>query len=285
VSWLKERAKAFKAAMLTEIIFDATEVEFGIKEFAKITTSIRTQPTQRAKLRELLNPYTESLVKALNAFIDDAQKKLPKEKNRLVVIADGLEKITLVTKDGGRTNHDEIFIDRAEQLKGLNCDVIYTVPISLVLSNRASDLMEIYNCEPHVLPMVRLQTRTNKPYPEGVEILRSIIRKRVSSVADAQALSLETEVFDSSETLKQLCLISGGHVRNLVHLVQTAIKYNEEETLPISEKMTSAPSEQNLEVQIDPAQEYRVLIRSLRYTQGFGLLFAAMFSGGGNANY
>lgn len=57
-----------------------SKVEVGVKEFAKITASIRTQPTQRAKLRELLNPYTKTLVDALNEFIADAKRKSPQDK-------------------------------------------------------------------------------------------------------------------------------------------------------------------------------------------------------------
>jgi hypothetical protein len=234
LSWLRERGQALQDVLLTDISLADPKAEIGIKEFGKITSSIRTQPTQRAKLRELLNPHTEKLVDALNAFIADARQKLPQGKQRLVVIADGLEKVTLVAREGGRTNHDEIFIDRAEQLKGLHCDVIYTVPISLVLSNRASDLMEIYNCEPQVLPMVMPQTQQNDRYERGVETLKSIIRSRVQSVIGDGELSLETQVFESLGTLEQLCLMSGGHVRNLVRLVQTAIKYNETDDLPIS---------------------------------------------------
>jgi hypothetical protein len=233
LSWLRERGQVLKDVLLTDISATDSKVEVGVKEFAKITSSIRTQPTQRSKLRELLNPYTEKLVDALNAFIADAKLKLPQDKQRLVVIADGLEKVTLVTKSGGRTNHDEIFIDRSEQLKGLNCDVIYTIPISFVLSSRAADLMEIYNGMTHVLPMVMAETRENQPNSKGIETLKSIIQSRVKSIKGARNLSLETEVFDRPETLKQLCLMSGGHVRNLVLLVQTAIKYNEEESLPI----------------------------------------------------
>jgi hypothetical protein len=233
LSWLRERGQVLADVLLTDVSFADPKAEVGIKEFAKITSSIRTQPTQRAKLRDLLNPYTEKLVDALNAFIADAKLKLPQDRQRLVVIADGLEKVTLVTKDGGRTNHDEIFIDRAEQLKGLHCDVIYTVPISLVLSNRASDLMEIYNCEPQVLPMVMPQTQQNEPYPPGIESLKSIVRSRMQSVSGAEKLLLETQMFDAAETVERLCLMSGGHVRNLVRLVQIAIKYNEEESLPI----------------------------------------------------
>lgn len=233
LGWLQERRQALKEALLTDIALDNPNVELGVKDFAKITASIRTQPTQRAKLRELLNPYTERLVVALNGFIADAKRKLPSNQRRLVVIADGLEKVTLVTKEGGRTNHDEIFIDRAEQLKGLDCDVIYTVPISLVLSDRATDLMEIYNCAPHVLPMVRTETRQNALNREGIERLMDIVGSRVWAIEGAQTLCLETQVFDSSETLERLCAMSGGHVRNLVRLVQTAFQYNEEEALPI----------------------------------------------------
>jgi hypothetical protein len=188
LSWLNERAQDLKAVLLTDVSVADPKVEVGVKEFAKITASIRTQPTQRAKLRELLNPYTEKLVDALNEFIADAKRKLPQDKQRLVVIADGLEKVTLVIKAGGRTNHDEIFIDRAEQLKGLHCDVIYTVPISLVLSSRATDLMEIYNCEPHVLPMIMTETQQNEPHPPGIESLKAIIGSRVWSIEGTQDL-------------------------------------------------------------------------------------------------
>jgi Flp pilus assembly protein TadD len=37
--------------------------------------------------------------------------------------------------------------------------------------------------------------------------------------------------------------------------------------------MTSTPLDRNLDVQVNPQQEYRALIRSLKYTQGFGLVF------------
>lgn len=234
LSWFQDRKQAFEDLMLTEINLSNAGAEVGIGDLGKITASFKTQPTQRAKLRKELNPYTEKLIDALNQFIDDAKKKLPADKQRLVLIADGLEKVTLITNEGGRTNHEEIFIDRAEQLKRLACDVIYTVPISLALSRRGSDLMEIYNCTLPVLPMIMTHTRDkNEDYAQGIEKLQQIIRMRIDSIEAAKGLALETEVFDNIETLNRLCLMSGGHVRNLVLLVQTAIKYNEKESLPI----------------------------------------------------
>ena len=54
---------------------------------------------------------------------------------------------------------------------------------------------------------------------------------RVQSVPAARALDLAGGVFDSADTLEMLCQMSGGHVRNLVILVQYAIDYQDE--LPI----------------------------------------------------
>ena len=34
--------------------------------------------------------------------------------------------------DYGRNSHDEIFLDRSDQLQGLDCHLIYTIPISMV---------------------------------------------------------------------------------------------------------------------------------------------------------
>jgi hypothetical protein len=231
--WLRERGQELKDILLTDISVMEPNVGIDAQEFGKITASIRTQPKQRSTLREVLTPYTENLVNALNEFIADAKQKLPQDKQRLVVIVDGLDKLTPTTKSGGRTNLEEIFIDRGEQMQGLLCDVIYTVPISLVLSSRASDLIEIYSSAPYVLPMVMVQTQRNEIYIPGIEVLKSIIGSRIWSVEEAKGLSLEHKVFDSAETLDYLCLMSGGHVRNLVLLMQTAIKYNEEESLPI----------------------------------------------------
>jgi AAA ATPase domain len=234
VSWLRDRVKALEDIMKMDISLGDPKAEVSIHQFAKITASIRTQPTQRARLRDELSPHTENLVAALNTFIADAQKKLPPDRNRLVLIADGLEKVTLITRDQGRTNHDEIFIDRSEQLRGLNCHVIYTVPISLALSSRASDLMEIYNCHPKVLPMVMVRSQNQQVYGAGLETMKQIVRSRIKSIPKIKDMSLDPEVFESAEVLEQLCLISGGHVRNLMLLMRTTVQYQDTEKLPIT---------------------------------------------------
>ena len=76
---------------LTKISFEKLSVEAQISEFAKLTASIRAIPSERQKIRELVNPHTITLLKTLNEFIDDAKRKLPKDKTHLVAIADNLD--------------------------------------------------------------------------------------------------------------------------------------------------------------------------------------------------
>lgn len=43
----------------------------------------------------------------------------------------------VLVKDGDSTNYEEVFVDRSGQLKGLDCHLIYTAPISLRILNEA----------------------------------------------------------------------------------------------------------------------------------------------------
>jgi hypothetical protein len=233
VSWLRDRWTILNEVMQTEISLPETSVEASI-QFAKITSKIRTQKTQRAELRTKLNPYTEDLVVALNKFIKEAKARLPQSHSKLIVIADGLEKIQYIVQSDGQSNHEDIFITKAPQLKSLDCHVIYTMPVSLALSTRASDLMDIYGCSPDVLPMVTVRSRQGVEQAEGMAKMREMLRVRVSQVAEARSLELDGGIFEDGETLDLICRMSGGHVRNLVILMQYAIDY--QDRLPLTRK-------------------------------------------------
>ena len=231
LGWLRDRWQDLKDLALTKISFEKLSVEAQISEFAKLTASIRAIPSERQKIRELVNPHTITLLKALNEFIDDAKRKLPKGKTHLVAIADNLDRIVPIPQEHGRTNHDEIFLDRSQQLQSLNCHIIYTIPISMVYSSRAADLRDIYG-DPQVLPMVMVQTPDGKTDAAGLAKITEIIKKRIEPFAPNA--NLETEIFSSAEGLLRLCLMSGGHVRNLMLLVRSAIDHID--SLPITEK-------------------------------------------------
>lgn len=231
LNWLKSRLEDLKDFLQIEISIEGMDIEAGIAEFGKLTANLRAQPTLRQRIREKVNPHTVTLINVLNEFLAEAKRKLPNGCTQLAVIVDNLDRIAPIIQENGQTNHEEIFLDRSEQLKALNCHLIYTVPISMVYSKRGTDLRDIYS-DAQVLPMVMVRTRSGNVYQPGLQKIKEVIDRRVKQFAPA--LSLDKQIFDSSETLNQLCLMSGGHVRNLLLLTQDAIGRTEE--LPISAK-------------------------------------------------
>ncbi len=231
--WMEKRWNDLKDLLLTELSFESLSLEMQLSQFSKLTANMRAEPSLRQKIREKVNPYTPTLIEALNEFISAAKKKLPAKYSQLAVIADNLDKIVPFSKDGGeRSNLDEIFLDRNEQLKALDCHVIYTVPISMVHSNRAADLSNNYNNAPQVLPMIMVNNPSGEVNQAGLAKMKEVIEKRAKQVAPD--LDLETEWFDTKETVEKLCLMSGGHVRNLLLMLQGTI--NEADDLPITAK-------------------------------------------------
>ncbi len=231
ISWFRERGQAIQELMQTRIEMDSLDINVLAKQFAALTATIRTVPSERRKIRDLVNPHTVTLIKALNAFIADARRKLPFGKSQLVVIADNLDRIVPLPDDYGRSNHDEIYLDRSEQLKGLDCHIIYTVPISMVYSSRANDLKDIYG-NPELLPMIMVQTPEGEVHQPGVDKMRQIILERIKPFMPKATLGID--IFETPEIVESLCLASGGHVRELLLLVKEAI--NKVDRLPISAK-------------------------------------------------
>jgi hypothetical protein len=127
----------------------------------------------------------------------------------------------------GRLQPEYLFIDRGEQLRRLNCHVVYTLPLSLIFSNESETLKHRLGggVEPKILPMVPVQQRDGSDYEPGIALLRKMVLVRAfPELDDNQRLDLITELFDSSETLDRLCRVSGGHVRNLLGLLYRCLQ-------------------------------------------------------------
>lgn len=229
LDWLKSRWEDVKDLVQTPIEFDSLAIEAQLSQFAKLTANLRAVPELRQKIRQKINPHTVTLIQVLNEFLGDAKQNLPNGYTKLAVIVDNLDRMVLV-KDGERTNYDEVFLDRSEQLQALDCHLVYTLPISMLYSTRATDLRDIYG-ECLTLPMIMVKTIQGEVYQTGINKVKEVINKRVRHIAPE--LSLDQGIFDSPQTLERLCLMSGGHVRNLLLLTQDAIGRIEE--LPITE--------------------------------------------------
>ena len=217
----------------TEIeISPEVELSFGI---AKITAQAKASPQLRSKLRDYLGPRSNGIIETINQeLLEPAHKKLKQRgKNGLVVIVDNLDKVDSSPKPWGRPQPEYLFVDRGEQLASLHCHVIYTLPLALRFSNDYNRLTQRFKSDPQVLPMVSIQLRDGKEFGEGMAKLRQLVLARAfPHLEEQQRLEKITEIFDSTETLDYLCKMSGGHVRNILRILNDAIK--KQKGLPIS---------------------------------------------------
>lgn len=236
--WLNKRLNKLLDLGLSEVEINELQVEHQLSPFAKITATLRTIPSKRQEIRKRIESEQDSFNAILNEFIQTAKENLKgKQRSKLVVIADNLDRIILQRRGDGSNNHDEIFIDQSENLKSLNCHLIYTVPISLVYSNRAAILRELYG-NTEVLPMIMIRNKDEKPCSEGIEKVKEIIKKRVNCAtkpflqkqnltpqSDQQIEITLDDLFETPETLEKLCQMTGGHVREIMLLMQEAINW------------------------------------------------------------
>lgn len=205
---------------------------FGIGE---ITAKAKNSPELRSKLREYLEPRTTGVLEAINEeLLKPATEKLKRHgKKGLVVIVDNLDRVESRNKPWGRPQPEYLFVDRGEQLRQLNCHVIYTMPLALIFSNDLARLTQRFMVDPKVLPMVPVKLRDRTKCEEGMDLLRQMVLARAFPDVDPEKrLGLIEQVFDRPETLERLCCVSGGHVRELLRLLNDWIK--KERKLPLS---------------------------------------------------
>ena len=278
LNWLNARWESLKDIALTDISWEGLSLEAQISQFAKITTNLRATPDKRRELRQKINANTPSLVEALNSFIKEAQKSLDSNSRGIVLIADNLDRIVETKEEGTPSNYDDIYLNRSEIMRGLACHVIYTVPIAMVYSGKGTQLENNYD-KPNVLPMVMVRNPDGSENQKGLEKLQELICRRVKKIESnlGKTLTLtggiaepDTDtppVFDSPETLKQLCLMSGGHVRNLMQLIQKAIDWTDE--LPITAKAAKRAMEEARETFQKTIQEdqWEILARACNLQQ------------------
>ena len=204
---------------------------------AEINTKAKDSNQIRSLLRQHLEPRVNNILEAINQeLIAPAQQQLKAQsKPGLVVIVDNLDRIDNRPRLGDKSQPEYLFVERGEQLNQLQCHVVYTIPLVLNFSNERENMVNRFGVEPQLLPMVRVRERDGSICAESLALLRQMILVRAFPEEEPeQRLNLIPELFDSPETLDRLCIVSGGHVRNLLVLFR---KCQQMEDPPFSQQL------------------------------------------------
>ncbi|MDM8544615.1 P-loop NTPase fold protein [Desulfococcaceae bacterium HSG9] len=206
-----------KDLLLSEIDLSAgMDFKLGL---AKITAKTKESPKSRTKLRDYLEGRTDNITASINEEVLEPAAQRLKEmgKQGLVVIVDNLDRMDNTPKPSGRTQPEYIFADRGEQLKKLNCHLLYTIPLTLIFSNEANTINSRFGVRPKNLSMVPVQSRDGCSYEQGLALLRQMVMVRIfPDLSPDERLEKIEVLFESQDMLDRLCKISGGHVRNLL---------------------------------------------------------------------
>jgi energy-coupling factor transporter ATP-binding protein EcfA2 len=213
--WFREVTKETEESVQRSINTEAEvqlsgEVPFLAKLLFKLTGQIKNSTSEKTVIREKLTKEVSRMKADINLLLADGFKKLrlryPQYKGILVIL-DNLDRCPPEVSN-------RLFFDYAAQLQELHCTIIYTVPISILYSPRV--LSNSFG-DPHILPMVGVYELDRDRYPlvynqKGLDAVATIIEKRVNIDA----------IFTSRNELLELTKMSGGHVRQLMQLMQRA---------------------------------------------------------------
>ncbi|NER83682.1 MAG: AAA family ATPase [Leptolyngbya sp. SIO1D8] len=194
---------------------------------ATITTQSKDSADLRSQLHQYLEPRTKNILDAINQeLLEPAIARLKAQgKAGLVAIVDNLDRVYTTRKLGDRLQPEYLFVDRGEQLKRLNCHVLYTIPLSLVFSDDLPVLTNRFGVSPVVLSMVPVKTLDGQLNGLSLAKLRQMVLARAfPDLSESDRLKSLTAVFEDTNTLDRLCTISGGHMRNLVRYLYSCLR-------------------------------------------------------------
>jgi energy-coupling factor transporter ATP-binding protein EcfA2 len=195
------------------------EIPFISKLLAKLLAQIRGATQHKTTLREKLQRDVGKLKADLNNLLQDGFAKLTARfadeglyQRGFLVIFDNLDR---VPPEVG----DRLYFNHGTYLRELSCTLIYTVPISVVYSNK--NLNHVFG-RSDIVPMVNIYQGTSQSIT-GSSWQLACDLKRVKRLAGLVAKRVDVRaLFVSPQLVLRLAQASGGHVRQLMQMTATA---------------------------------------------------------------
>lgn len=169
--------------------------------FAKIKTDLKFNEEVRKEYRRKISVRSSEWIQILGHISEEIARNT--EGKRPIIIFEDLDKLN--PEDAWK-----VFYNYAAMLSGMKFPVIYTFPIGLSYDARFSAMDSYF--ESRTLPMIKIETIENRPFDDGVAIIREIVKKRA-----------KLELFEE-HVLQTLIHDTGGSLRDLFHVINASAK-------------------------------------------------------------
>ena len=169
--------------------------------FAKIKADLKYNEEIRKEYRKKISVRSSEWIEILGNVAKEVAKKAD-GKNPIIIFED-LDK--LKPEDAWK-----VFYNYATILSGMTFPVIYTFPIGLSYDARFSAMESYFITK--TLPMIKIATIENKPFEEGICIIKEIVKKRAN-----------LELFEEN-IITKLIECTGGSLRDLFNVINASAK-------------------------------------------------------------
>ncbi len=241
-NWFKTRVISHeKLKHIESEIVAGAKAQLGLpyltQLFAGLTNKLKIGATYREDVREVINNNATELADSFNQLIRAAEAQIQKKDlgKRILFTIDGTDRLE-------REDAYHFFIEDVNQLTLIDSLFIYCAPIHLLNGNNTlrTSFSGIVR-----LPMLKIRDCDNNKIRSNYHIVRNMVYHRVPAYW-----------FDSEDTVNYLIEYSGGHPRELLRLINTAINYRDEKLI---DKLAAERAVQEL------ANDYRRSIKRSHY--------------------
>lgn len=182
---------------------------------AKIFSSVKLDTQEREIMRRKLEKNLSGLIEKINSLLETAENQLKaKGKKSLIFMMDSLDRLL-------KGIDKELFIANGYFFKKLNANFVFVVPISLLFDEQAT----LLDFDRVILPMIPVFEKDTDHilHEENIEQLKKLIEKRI----------VLNQIFTNpEETLRELILTSGGHLRDLLKLIYDSCNETDDRVQP-----------------------------------------------------
>jgi hypothetical protein len=177
---------------------------FSLKLLARLKSMIVGSETSRREIRKRVQNYATELRGLMDDLLDHAREVLRDagEPTRLLIVQDNLDRISPSEK----ARH--LFEFGGDMLVNIRADIVFTAPVAMKLAS-----FDVGRVFPHVvtMPNVKVRLRDGSIHQPGIDSLTRLIERRLSSL-----------VFEDASVARFLAEKSGGSVRDLIRLLDSA---------------------------------------------------------------
>ena len=177
---------------------------FSVGLLARLKSMIVGSHEKRTEIRRKLQSYSSELIRRFNLLLVNAHQALKNASRpaNLLLVVDNLDRLSPPVASN-------LFFDNGEMLRMPKVHMIYTVPIATVLAPR--NVGTVFE-HLFLLPMIKTRKRDGKAFREGIRGLTELLSARIDLDA----------IFRSKAVVRRLVEMSGGSVRDLMRLVDSA---------------------------------------------------------------